>query len=134
MAGSRLVIPVGSFTLALLLAACAVEQSAPARGAGEVSDAAHFDRSPPLTLLPPAPRSGTFSEHEVKPIPRPLGARVENPSQRDSVLQAEFHSSLWQIISPAAPALVMLPEIGQRCASTMYLNPRAIAFSVHSMR
>lgn len=44
----------------------------------------------------------------------------------------DFHSMLWQIISPAAPAVVIAPVV--RIPFATYLKPRAFAFSFHSTR
>ena len=76
--------------LLAVLAACAgppsgdgsVDEAPITRGA-TVALAQHHDVSAPLTLLPPAPRSDTHSEHEVKPVPRQF-----NTAGRDPVRQA----------------------------------------------
>jgi len=44
--------------------------------APENEAAAHHDTSGPLTLLPPAPRPTENIEHEVKRLPRPVGAEI----------------------------------------------------------
>ncbi|HEY6908517.1 MAG TPA: hypothetical protein VI356_04050 [Myxococcales bacterium] len=57
---------------------------APILRGGEVAMDVHHDVSAPLTLLPPAPRSGVLVEHEVKRIPR----HFSTAQATDPVLQA----------------------------------------------
>src|SRR5712692_10088040 len=79
------------FPLGVLVLVCA---TADAREAGaplqprptwpEVTRAAHHDASPPLWLLPPAPKAPPRADYEPKRLPRPL--HREGP-QADPVLQ-----------------------------------------------
>jgi len=73
--------------LALPLMAAAqgpLQQSSPL-----VMQAVHYDVSPPLFLIPPAPRQPGFRVHDIKPIPRPYHGAVVDP-----VLQQSYPTTL----------------------------------------
>ena len=87
LTGSRVAF-VRSGTLlacAAMLAACGSPglktesvDSAPVNRSPTVDVAQHHDTSPPLTLIPPAARSGRLIEHPVKMLPRPYQPAVVN--------------------------------------------------------
>ena len=64
-------------TFAAMLAACGQAlpaesvDTAPVNRSPSIATADHHDVSPPLTLIPPAARSGRLVEHPVKMLPRP---------------------------------------------------------------
>lgn len=70
----------------------------------EVTRAVHHDASPPLWLLPPAPKAAPRPDNEPKPLPRP--PRRGRP-QVDSALQAEAPPELAPIV------LLNLDGVGQ---------------------
>ncbi len=80
-----------------LIAGCAAhgpaesDEAAPQRSSPDVTGATQHDASPPLWLIPPAPRQDR-ADHEVKPIPRPFN--TEAALRPDPVRQSRHISLL----------------------------------------
>ena len=76
-----------------------MEQRAPGQRSPEVSFSQHNDSSPPLFLMPPAPREFRYEDHEVKMVPLP---RPGPPSAVSAERIVQAQHALGQPLAPTA--------------------------------